>query len=142
MLKFYIAKLVGLKDDFVHDPNNDLRLSIFEASKEDYGDFIFTRTIGGYKEFLTGKTFKYQEEGYADDGYPYYIAPKKTGLFVDKNTARKIPKPVLKETLIKYSEENSEESLLSFFDETQKKCDEFLNKGIVNEKNTSFGPKK
>lgn len=142
MPKYYIAKVVGLGEDFVHDPNEPINHSVYKAGKEDYGDFIFTRTLRGYKEVITGRKFDFQYTGRTDDGWQTYYAPKNTGLFVDKNTAREIPKSVLQQQLNAYAGKFNEQQLTNFFDEAQAICDANLTAGIIGEEQTTMGPRR
>lgn len=128
MPKYYIGKLVGLKDDFKSCYPDHMRASIYEAPKDDYGSFIFTRTVNGYKEIVTGKTFKYIELNYSDS-YPYIVAPINTGLFVNKDKIIEIPSNTKDEIITKYREKYNKEQLANYFDRTKQKCDRVLPTG-------------
>lgn len=128
---YYVARLVGINDNFKYIPSRSIDYSIFEAEKEDYGEFIFKKTINGYEEVLTGKRFKFQVQE-SEDGYLVYKAPKDTGLLVDRNSEHMIPKALLDKKLEEYRSNNNKEQLSQLFEELQQKSDRILSDSINN----------
>ena len=131
MSKYYIAKLVGLKNDFVYNKSvsDSLEKAIFNAPKKEYGMFIFEKTIGGYKEVITGKRFKCLD--YSSENK----APKDTGIMIDKRTAVGIPSSVSQEKIDEYKNKHNKEQLLDYFEKIQNECDELL---PLNENNKIY----
>lgn len=122
MSKYYIAKLVGLKNDFVYNKSvsDSLEKAIFNAPKKEYGMFIFEKTIGGYREVITGKRFKCLDYSGSIE------VPKDTGIMIDKRTAVGIPSNVSKEKIEEYKNKHNKEQLLDYFEKIKKECDEVL----------------
>lgn len=141
---YYTGELLGITKEFKVETDEDVQHAIYEADKKSYGTFIFTKTIGGFKEVVTGKTFKTIEHGRASDGYPYYGAPKNTGLVVDKNEVKKIPIAKSKEAVAEYKAKLNKDDLLTFFKAAQEETDKYLEMGKLGGKSLEeidFGPK-
>ena len=122
MTKYYVANLVGVKDNFYYNRYMGLLCeAIYEADKDDYGEYIFTKTLGGYKEVATGRFFK----SISSDS-DSYTAPFNRGLMVDGNSATLISSGKEEKILKKYCAKINKTKLEKYFDEIQEKCDSVI----------------
>lgn len=141
---YYVGDLLGITKDFKVKTDEAVQHAIYEAEKKNYGTFIYTKTIGGFKEIVTGKIFKSIEHGPDFDGYPCYNAPKNTGLVVDKNEAKPLPLAKTKQAVAEYKAKLNKEDLAAFFAAAQKETDRYLEMGKLGGKTAEeidFGPK-
>lgn len=133
--KFYIGKLYGVKWDTIPSRQELFFLaSLFfgeDQNRECIGTFIFSKTMGGYKEVKTGRVFSFYEDR-SLLGMPPKIPT--TRLFLDKDDIRKLAPEKFDTWYREYDNKLSVEELNRLFDAEEAKQISAVSQGT--------GPKK
>ena len=132
--KYYIGKLYRLNLKSMPSSQELFFLSSLyfgeDQNRKEVGTFVFTKTLGGYKEVKTGKVFDF----YADRsklGMPPVIP--KTRLFVDRDSIRSLKPEDFDTWYQEYDDKLSAEKLNQLFEAKESQP--------IVEQNAGSGPK-